>query len=186
SNSRRPIVTVIRPSRARCVKKRYHVRSVQSCRFKEAGCWLLSSGCGSKAERLSFSLCPRKRTIKLAQSSPRSWIAPRESQSVRTVPNVNQGIIGFLDPIGQLSWQENQLLLRFSTVGHYFVDRQNAQLRDFAVVRPSYGRVLGGIARRCKLRLQVKRYWAVLEALRQFVHQEIRRLFRRIRCGEMH
>src|SRR5262249_9270909 len=40
--------------------------------------------------------------------------------------------------------------------------------------------------RRCKLRLQVKRYWAVLEALRQFVHQEIRRLLRRIRCGEMH
>src|SRR6516162_8929289 len=42
------------------------------------------------------------------------------------------------------------------------------------------------IACRCKLRLQVKRYWAVLEALRQFVHQEIRRLFRRIRCGEMY
>src|SRR5262245_4151413 len=62
SNSRRLMVTVIRPSRARCVKKRYHVTSVQSCRFKEAGCWLLSSGCGSKAERLSFSLCPRKRT----------------------------------------------------------------------------------------------------------------------------
>src|SRR5262249_41955186 len=33
--------------------------------------------------------------------------------------------------------------------------------------------------------LQMKRYWAVLEALRQLVHQEIRRLFRRIRCGEM-
>jgi hypothetical protein len=39
SNSRRPMVTVIRPSRARCVKERYHVTSVQSCRSRWAGCW---------------------------------------------------------------------------------------------------------------------------------------------------
>jgi hypothetical protein len=30
SNSRRPMVTVIRPSRARCVKERYHATSVLS------------------------------------------------------------------------------------------------------------------------------------------------------------
>src|SRR5262245_29220901 len=93
---------------------------------------------GKTQNRKWFAVCPRKRTIKLAQSSPRSWLAPREAERVRTVTNVKQGIIGFLDPIGQLAWQEKQLLLRFSTVGHYFVDRQNAQLRDFAVVRPSY------------------------------------------------
>src|SRR6516225_638220 len=42
SNSRRPMVTVIRPSRARCVKATIprHARAVFT--FKEAGCWLLS------------------------------------------------------------------------------------------------------------------------------------------------
>ena len=32
SNSRRPMVTVIRPSRARCVREAYHATSVQSSR----------------------------------------------------------------------------------------------------------------------------------------------------------
>src|SRR5262249_22627193 len=41
SNSRRPMVTVIRPSRARCVRARYHATSVQSSRSRRAGCWLL-------------------------------------------------------------------------------------------------------------------------------------------------
>ena len=41
SNSRRPMVTVMRPSRARCVKGTIprHERAVFT--FKEAGCWLL-------------------------------------------------------------------------------------------------------------------------------------------------
>src|SRR5262249_22040071 len=38
SNSRRPMVTVIRPSRARCVRGGYHGTSVQSCRSRRAGC----------------------------------------------------------------------------------------------------------------------------------------------------
>src|SRR6516165_2332136 len=44
SNFRRPMVTVIRPSRARCVRKRYHVKSVQSCLQggQDAGCLDLS------------------------------------------------------------------------------------------------------------------------------------------------
>src|SRR5262249_57663164 len=43
-------------------RERYHVTSVQSCRSRrqEAGCCRPASG--SKAERLSFPLCFRKRT----------------------------------------------------------------------------------------------------------------------------
>jgi hypothetical protein len=39
---------------------------------------------------------------------------------------------------------------------------------------------------RCKLRPEVKRYRPALKTLRQFVHQEIRRLFRRISRSQMH
>ena len=44
SNSRRPMVTVIRPSHARCVRERYHTTSGQSCRSRrqDAGCFDLS------------------------------------------------------------------------------------------------------------------------------------------------
>src|SRR6516164_6883123 len=41
SNSRRPMVTVIRPSRARCVRERYHTKNVRSSHSTRAGCWLL-------------------------------------------------------------------------------------------------------------------------------------------------
>src|SRR5262249_7671150 len=41
NNSRRPMATVIRPSRARCVKERYHTKSVRSSHSRGAACWLL-------------------------------------------------------------------------------------------------------------------------------------------------
>src|SRR5262249_42041276 len=63
SNSRRPMVTVIRPSRARCVKGRIprHGRAVLTFQGgQDAGSCHPASG--SKAESPSFPLCPRKRT----------------------------------------------------------------------------------------------------------------------------
>src|SRR5262249_9293215 len=66
SNSRRPMVTVIRPSRARCVNGRIprHGRAV--LQFKEGRMLVLSSASGSEAVRLRtskcFPGCPRKRT----------------------------------------------------------------------------------------------------------------------------
>src|SRR5215831_275447 len=60
SNSRRPMVTVIRPSRARCVREGYHATSVQSWRSRRAGCCLLSSEVES--EKARFSGLPRRRT----------------------------------------------------------------------------------------------------------------------------
>src|SRR5262252_5158956 len=52
--------------------------------------------------------------------------------------------------------------------------------------RSAYCRVLRRIARRGKLRPEVERYWPAPEALWQLVHQEIGRLFRRIRRHQMH
>jgi hypothetical protein len=49
------------------------------------------------ARRLSVSRSARNPRI---PRNDQSWIAPRERQSVGAVPNVNQGIIGFLNPIG--------------------------------------------------------------------------------------
>src|SRR6516225_2744122 len=103
-----------------------------------------------------------KRTLSLAAScafsqSDRSLIAPRERQSVRAVPDVNQGIIRFLDPIGQLTWQEQQFLLHLCAVGHRLVDGQDAQLHYLAVVRPGYCRsfVESPAAASCALRWNV-------------------------------
>src|SRR6516165_889601 len=147
----------------------------------------------SKCTRCNGELScdPSNTEVSLAAScalsqSDRSLTAPRERQSVRAVPDVNQGIIRFLDPIGQRTWEEQQFLLHLCAVGHRLVDGQDAQLHYLAVVRPSYCRVLRRIARHGKLRPEVERYWPALEALWQLVNQEIRRLFRRIRRHQMH
>jgi len=52
--------------------------------------WIAANNYGS---HLLLSEC-RERRI------DQSWIAPRERQSVGVVPGVDQGIVGFLDPIG--------------------------------------------------------------------------------------
>src|SRR5262249_35770488 len=60
--SRRPMVTVIRPSRARgALKGRIPRLQCAVFTFKE-GRMLVAVVSGSKAERLGFPLCPRKRT----------------------------------------------------------------------------------------------------------------------------
>src|SRR5262249_13471341 len=71
----RPIVTVIRPSRARCVKReRYHVTSVQSCRgFRFSG--------KAQTEQLFSGLPPK------AELPPDLRTTPAASSS-RTLPSV--------------------------------------------------------------------------------------------------
>jgi hypothetical protein len=51
---------------------------------------------------------------------------------------INQGIVGFLDPIGQLARQEQRFLLRLGPVGHGLIDGRDGHIHDLAVVRPSY------------------------------------------------
>src|SRR5262249_22039695 len=60
SNSRRPMVTVIRPSRARCVKGTIPRLQCAVFTFEEAGCWLLSPGFGVESGKAQFSALPPK------------------------------------------------------------------------------------------------------------------------------
>src|SRR6516164_1342190 len=70
SNSRRPMVTVIRPSRARCVKER--IPRLQRAVFtsEEAGCWLLPPQSPALA-----ALLPAASSSRTPPSRPRA--APR-------------------------------------------------------------------------------------------------------------
>ena len=109
SNSRRPMVTVMRPSRARCVKGTIprHERAVFT--FKEAGCWLRPPRrSASTTPAASFSRTPPSRPrasarspcVKLLARDPTPNVVHRGAPAAADSPNfstISWGLTARLD-----------------------------------------------------------------------------------------